>query len=197
MEFANDNELLNAAISYATECHKDGVRKGTNMNYIVHPLEVMHILFLMGADKKLMAAGVLHDTVEDTDATLKDIKARFGEFVAELVKSHTEQHKEWEWEKRKITAMTSELTASRAEKLLVLADKLANIRAIHRDYESLGEELWGRFNRGKDQQAWYYHSSANALRSLADDTAAKEFYDEYVELVHATFGEAPENVLFK
>ena len=73
-----ENEMLTNAIAYAVEMHKGGLRKGTNIPYIVHPLEVMHILFEMGADKKLMAAGVLHDTVEDTKATLEDIEERFG-----------------------------------------------------------------------------------------------------------------------
>lgn len=61
-----DNKLLNEAIMYATRMHKKTLRKGIDMSYIVHPLEVMHILELMHADKQLMAAGVLHDTVEDT-----------------------------------------------------------------------------------------------------------------------------------
>jgi len=197
MKYASDNQLLTAAINYATECHKDDVRKGTDMNYIVHPLEVMHILFLMGADKQLMAAGVLHDTVEDTDATLNDIEAQFGFAVKELVKSHTEEHKEWEWEKRKTQAMTDEKDAPKREQMLVLADKLSNIRAMNRDYEKLGEKLWERFNRGKDKQAWYYHSSVNALKGLAQYDDIKPFYDEFSELVKETFGEAPENVLFK
>ena len=78
-----ENEMLTNAITYAVKMHKGGLRKGTNIPYIVHPLEVMHILYEMGADKKLMAAGVLHDTVEDTEATLDEIK----EFIKDRLKS--------------------------------------------------------------------------------------------------------------
>ena len=81
-----ENELLNNAISFAVEKHKNGLRKGTKMPYIVHPLEVMHNLMLMGADKNLMAAGVLHDTVEDTDATLEEIGAKDKETLLVLNK---------------------------------------------------------------------------------------------------------------
>ena len=84
-----ENDMLNNAIVYAVEKHRNGLRKGTKMPYIVHPLEVMHNLMLMGADKNLMTAGVLHDTVEDTDATLEEIAAKFGADVAALVSSHT------------------------------------------------------------------------------------------------------------
>ena len=88
-----ENELLNNAISFAVEKHKNGLRKGTKMPYIVHPLEVMYNLMLMGADKNLMAAGVLHDTLEDTDATLEEIAAKFGADVDAIVSSHTEKDK--------------------------------------------------------------------------------------------------------
>lgn len=125
-----DNKLLNEAIMYATRMHKKTVRKGTDMPYIVHPLEVMHILELMHADKQLMAAGVLHDTVEDTKATIEDIEKRFGKDVAELVAAHTEKDKSKPWKERKTEALDHLYDAPERVKMLVLADKLANIRAI-------------------------------------------------------------------
>lgn len=151
-----ENELLNDAIPFVVEKHKDGLRKGTKMPYIVHPLEVMHNLMLMDADKKLMAAGVLHDTVEDTDTTLEEIAAKFGEDVAILVASHTEKDKALPWITRKEIALEHLKDANKREQMLVLADKLSNMRAIARDYAELKDKLWGRFNRGKESQAWYY-----------------------------------------
>lgn len=100
-----ENELLNDAIAYAATMHRSGLRKGTTMPYIVHPLEVMHILEVMTGDKHLMAAGVLHDVVEDTSATLEDVYARFGDDIGALVEGHTEKHKEDSWEKRKEEAL--------------------------------------------------------------------------------------------
>ena len=86
---AKSNELLNIAIHFATDRHAGGVRKGTNRPYIGHPLEVMNILNRMEADNNLMIAGLLHDTVEDTETTYMDIKDVFGMDVAALVAAHT------------------------------------------------------------------------------------------------------------
>lgn len=182
------NELLNKAITYAVEKHRNGLRKGTDIPYIVHPLEAMNILYCMGADKYLMAAGVLHDTVEDTDATLEDIEEKFGRDVRELVECHTEKNKDLEWRERKEIALGHLAVASKREKMLVLADKLANMRAIARDYEALGEELWKRFKRGKAEQGWYYNEGVNALRELMEFDDTRERYFEFSNLVDDVFG---------
>ena len=184
-----ENELLNNAIAFAVEKHKNGLRKGTKMPYIVHPLEVMHNLMLMGADKNLMAAGVLHDTVEDTDATLDEIAEKFGEDVASLVASHTEKDKSLPWKKRKDIALEHLKQANKREQMLVLADKLSNMRAIARDYDKIQDKLWERFNRGKEDQAWYYNTGADALIALANDEKTAEFYDEFADLVGHVFGD--------
>lgn len=186
-EELSENEMLNNAIAYAVEKHKKGLRKGTKMPYIVHPLEVMHNLLLMGADKNLMAAGVLHDTVEDTDATLEEIAENFGEDVAALVASHTEKDKELPWKERKEIALEHLKHANKREQMLVLADKLSNMRAIARDYAELSDKLWERFNRGMDAQAWYYHGGAAALAQLGEYDDTRALYQEFADLVNEVF----------
>ena len=185
-----ENDLLNRAIAYAVAMHRGGVRKGTNIPYIVHPLEVMHNLLLMKADKKLMAAGVLHDTVEDTEARIEDIQVLFGQEVASLVASHTEEDKNLPWSRRKKIALEHLAKANRREKILVLADKLSNMRAINRDYQCLGDKLWERFNQGKDQQEWYYQEGVKALADLKDDPDTTEMYKEFVMLVNDVFAQS-------
>lgn len=185
-EFA-ENKLLNDAIAFAVEKHRDGLRKGTKMPYIVHPLEVMHILMLMEADKNLMAAGVLHDTVEDTDATLEEIAAKFGDDVAALVSSHTEKDKALPWKTRKEIALEHLKHANKREQMLVLADKLSNMRAIARDYAELGNKLWERFNRGKEYQSWYYHEGSASLAKLGEYEDTKALYKEFAMLVDKVF----------
>ena len=184
-----ENELLNDAIAYAATMHRNGLRKGMTMPYIVHPLEVMHILEVMTGDKHLMAAGVLHDVVEDTDATFEDVYARFGDDIGALVEGHTEKHKEDPWEKRKEEALAQLAKADVREQKLVLADKLANMRAIARDYAKYGEDLWQRFKRGKDIQSWYYHAAAKAMSDLEFDTEAAPFYKEFEDKVNQVFGD--------
>lgn len=190
-----ENKLLTKAIAYANKMHAGTCRKGTDMPYIVHPLEVMHNLYLMKAGKALMAAGVLHDVVEDTDATIADIEKNFGKEIAELVNSHTEQNKELPWEKRKVIAMEEERNLPKEMQMLALADKLSNIRAMHRDSQIYGEKLWERFNRGKGKQSWYYHSSVNVLKALANEPNVAPYYEEFKTLVDEVFGPEPEGCL--
>lgn len=163
--------------------HRSGLRKGTTMPYIVHPLEVMT------GDKHLMAAGVLHDVVEDTSATLEDVYARFGDDIGALVEGHTEKHKEDPWEKRKEEALAHLAKADVREQKLVLADKLANMRSIERDYARYGEDLWQRFKRGKDIQSRYYHAAVKAMIDLEFDTETAPFYKEFEDKVNQVFGD--------
>ena len=81
---------LEEAIIYATLLHQGKARKIKNTPYILHPLEVAEIISTMTDDIDIITAGVLHDVVEDTDGTLPEIRNRFGERVAELVSSETE-----------------------------------------------------------------------------------------------------------
>ena len=79
-----DTECISRAVAMATEAHKGQTRK-TGEPYIIHPLAVKKILEEWGMDEDTIIAGILHDTVEDTDLTLNDIKDEFGESVAFLV----------------------------------------------------------------------------------------------------------------
>ena len=78
--------------------------------------------------------------------------------------------------------------ADAREQKLVLADKLANMRAIARDYAKYGENLWQRFKRGKDVQSWYYHAAVKAMSDLEFDAEAVTFYKEFEDKVNQVFG---------
>ena len=80
----NDIELINKSFDYAYKKHF-GVKRITGEDYINHPLNVAYILTDINADAECIAAALLHDTIEDTDSTLNDIKEKFGEEVASLV----------------------------------------------------------------------------------------------------------------
>ena len=103
-DWIRENYLLEKSIHFATNHHAGQVRKGTHIPYIVHPLETMNILRSMNADTNLLIAGVLHDTIEDTEATHDDILDRFGTDVVTLVDSHSED-KSKTWEERKTHAI--------------------------------------------------------------------------------------------
>ena len=177
---------LEEAIIYATRQHEGTTRKQSTIPYILHPLEALQLLTEMEADLNLMMAGVLHDTVEDTDATCDDIRERFGEDVAQLVCAHTED-KSKTWKERKSHTIEELATADVRMKKLVLADKLANLRSMDRDYQKVGEHLWDRFNAPRESQAWYYHGIMDGLQELKERPETAAIYQEMVDLYQKLF----------
>lgn len=76
--------MIFKAIRFATEAHAGQYRKGTNISYISHLTNVMKLLCEAGWDEKTLAAGILHDIVEDTPVTLEVVETKFGREVAFL-----------------------------------------------------------------------------------------------------------------
>ena len=174
-----DNERLDAAIKFAVDRHAGQLRKGTTNSYIRHPLEAMIILQSMNADIDLQIAGVLHDTVEDTDTTEEELRQLFGDEVADLVCAHSED-KSKTWEERKTHAIKELAEGDKRFKMLVMADKVSNLRAILKDYREFGDELWTRFNAPATKQAWYYSEIQDALWDMQNYPECAELYWEMV-----------------
>ena len=86
-------ELVKRALAFATLAHGDQKRKYTGVPYIVHPIEVMEIVKTVPHDDEMLAAALLHDVVEDTDVTIEEILAAFGDDVASLVADLTDVSK--------------------------------------------------------------------------------------------------------
>jgi len=181
-----DSYRLNRAIVYAVQKHAGQFRKGTVKPYITHPLETMQILNSMKADNNLLMAGVLHDTVEDTDATQEEIRELFGDDVGDLVCAHSED-KSKSWEERKQHTIDELATADRRLQMLVMADKVANLRSMAADYKKIGFRLWYRFNAPEAKQAWYYSGIQDALYHMQDDPDCKAVYWEMVGLFKDLF----------
>ena len=177
-----NTELLDRAIIFAVKAHAGTERRGKGYPYIVHPLEAVEIVATMTKDQELLAAAALHDTVEDTDVTVERIRAEFGDRVAELVASETDQipdqvgNDEQTWHARKQAAIDRLAKASRDAKIVALGDKLSNMRAIARDYAVQGDELWNLFHaKDPKDHEWHYRGLADSLRELEDTFAFKEF----------------------
>lgn len=160
---AFSSELINLAMEVAALAHKDQKRKGTDLPYIIHPLAVGVILAKAGYDDEIIAAGILHDTVEDTGVALRDILNQFGPRVAELVEGASEPDKSLPWIRRKEHMIHFLKTAPLDVRAVVCADKLHNIQSIRRDLIFLGEGQWKRFRRGREEQGWYYRNVAKSL----------------------------------
>ena len=178
---AIDTKLLDRAIVFAVRAHAGTERRGKGFPYIVHPMEAVEIVATMTPDQELLAAAALHDTVEDTDTTVEQIRAEFGDRVAELVAAESDEPHESRdsvenWRARKQTAIDRLAAASRDVKIVALGDKLSNMRAIARDYAVQGDALWNLFH-AKDQKdhEWHYRGLAASLVELSDTFAYKEF----------------------
>lgn len=181
-----DNCRLNKAIVFATEKHGEQLSKGTTLPYILHPLEALQILYSMRADTNLLIAGVLHDTVEDTDTSLEEIKEIFGDDVAMLVASNSED-KSKTWQERKQHTIDELPKSDLRVKKLIIADKLANIRRIAYDYKNIGDKLWERFNAPKEKQCWYYNGICDALEDLQNYPECAAAYWELTGLFKDVF----------
>lgn len=181
-----ENALLNQAILFAVQHHAGAVRKTSTLPYIIHPLETMQILFSMKADMPLLIAGVLHDTAEDTDATIEEIIDLFGSEIGALVDAHSED-KTLSWDERKQHTIDKLADAPLPVKMLVLADKVSNMRNIVSDHKEVGDKLWDNFNAPKEKQAWYYNSILNALRDLQNYPETESVYREMSGLYNDIF----------
>lgn len=182
----NDNGRLEKAIYFATQCHSGQVRKGSSLPYILHPLEVMQILVSMEADTNLLIAGLLHDVIEDAGVTRGEIEEQFGTDVADLVAAHSED-KSKSWQGRKQTTIDELKSASYRVKMLVMADKVANLRSMVMDEKKLGEQLWERFRAPKEKQAWYYKGVRDELGDMQSDNRTLAVYLEMNELIEMIF----------
>ncbi len=171
--------ILEESIIYATIMHQGKRRKFKGNPFILHPLEVAQILSTMTDDQEVIAAGILHDIVEDTDGTLEEIEKRFGKRVAFLVSSESEEDYPGEspnvtWQRRKEGALRV-LNSSQdiGVKMLWLADKLANIRSIAGMYSEQGEAMWQSLHQSDPKmQCWYYRTVAETLELSLNKTGA-------------------------
>lgn len=160
----DSHHLVNAALAFAARAHARQTRKGTDVPYIVHPVGVMLVLIEMGErDPELLSAALLHDTVEDTGATLAELRALFGARVAAIVEGCSEPDKSDTWEHRKQHTVSFLRTAPRDVQLVSAADKLHNLRSLALDEAQHGAALWRRFKRGRAETGWYYRAVAASL----------------------------------
>ena len=174
--------MIDQAIRFAALAHKDMKRKGSGQPYIFHPLEVLNLVSMMTLDDDILCAAVLHDTVEDTDATIDDIRNEFGEHVAKLVSYETEDkrgnvNKADTWvDRKKETIETIKNIDEIGGKMVCLGDKVSNLRSFHLGLLQDGEEFWNNFNQ-KDplMHHWYYNSLKDALVELKEYAVYKEF----------------------
>ena len=138
--------------------------------------------------EEVAVAGILHDTVEDTPASIDDIRRGFGEIVAGIVEGASEPDKSKSWEQRKTHTIRFLKTAPEEVLLVSCADKIENLEAIRKDGARVGEEVWARFKRGRDQQEWYYRSVLAALEERLTAEPGLSLVSQLKKAVAEVFG---------
>lgn len=183
--------VFDEAICFAAAAHQGQQRKRNPSPYILHPMEAAVICGTISSDPEILAAAMLHDTVEDCGISLRELEDRFGPRVAALVASETENKRHelppaetWRLRKEESLAVLAR-AQDPGVRILWLGDKLANLRSLRRAWKTCGNAVWDAFNQ-KDpaQQAWYYRRIRDLLRGLRNTTAWQEL-DFYVREIFA------------
>lgn len=184
-------KFLDKVIEFATKAHEGQKRKLQALDYIAHPFSVAMILSQSGCSEEIIAGGLLHDTLEDTNVTAEDIQKAFGDNVLKIVLGATElPQSTHNWEERKKASIEKTKTVSEGSKWVILADKIQNLRSLLVQYENQGEEVWNGFKRGKDKQEWYYRSILNSIVENSENIKNPKFKElilEYEDLLNKIF----------
>lgn len=163
-------DLKEKAKLFAIDAHRGQIRKNEpDKPMIIHPISVGMLLEEYGYDDVIVAAGYLHDVVEDTKVTIEDIKREFGSKVASLVIGASEKDKTLSWEVRKRCAIDDIKKMSLDNKVVICADKINNLEDLMIKFQKNGERDFSAFNRGEEQQRWYYTNVYESLISGEDD----------------------------
>jgi (p)ppGpp synthase/HD superfamily hydrolase len=178
------------ALLLAERVHHGQQRKGTGIPYIAHVMAVAALVLEHGGDEDEAIGALLHDAAEEGggEAILAEIRAQFGDAVGDIVLGCSDslaenpaEKRPWLERKREYVEHVVEATASVC--LVSAADKLHNVRAITRDYRTGGEEVWARFNGGREGTLWYYDAVSLALARRSPSRLTDELRREVLALL--------------
>lgn len=185
------SERFDDALLFAAEIHREQRRKGSSVPYIHHLLAVTALVGEHGGSEEQVVAALLHDAIEDCLEHVPDVReqiqARFGDGVLAIVEACTDADvlPKPPWRERK-EGYIARLRAKQADDpalLVSLADKVHNAHSILRDYQRIGDELWGRFRGGREGTLWYYRELSDAFGEKGLGPLAREF-DRVVTTIH-------------
>ncbi|MBQ9127867.1 MAG: HD domain-containing protein [Thermoguttaceae bacterium] len=160
------------AIAFASELHREQLRKVGRVPYLSHLLRVAGLALDFGASEDVAIAALLHDAVEDCGgmATEAIIRERFGDFVADVVletsdSTTADANRKAPWRERKEAYLAHLRSGSEAAALVSGCDKLDNVTSLTRAIKIAGgEATLSRFKGGAGDLIWYYESVAAALQ---------------------------------
>jgi (p)ppGpp synthase/HD superfamily hydrolase len=158
--FAQDRPTVRAAVEWAVQMHASQRRESDGAPFILHPMEVASLLNGRGFDDEVIAAGALHDIVEKTDATLEDVRERFGPRVAEIVGAVSEDESIEGYEERKAALREQACAAGVDARAVYAADKITKARELRARVAHDPEQFARLFE--------HYNASLESLRAYDD-----------------------------
>jgi (p)ppGpp synthase/HD superfamily hydrolase len=167
-----------SALVYAARLHQAQRRKVNGVPYVSHLLSVAALVLEDGGDEEEAIAALLHDAVEDQggEATLQEIRRRFGDRVAEIVTGCTAlpqlPGQNWREHKRQYLAQVRQASAS--VQRVVLADKLHNGRCLLANLRECGPRMWQVFSGSQADLVWFYQECVRLFESMRSGWMVEE-----------------------
>lgn len=183
---------IEQAIKAASILHQDQLRKGlVQIPYMTHLVSVMLMLRDYTEDETVLVSALLHDTLEDTDYTVEEIKADFGDKVTIIVQTLTEPKYDGErklsWLETK-KAYATQLRKGPVEAVIIAAaDKAHNFRSMIDEYYEDHNRFLKDFGTNLDLRLEAYQNIANAINSRLKDGVVHEFnhtFDAYKDFLY-------------
>jgi (p)ppGpp synthase/HD superfamily hydrolase len=159
-DFVEGSPLTRAALAFADRRHAGQKRDIDDLPFVTHPVEVACLLHEAGYQDEVVAAGVLHDVLEDTDAERSDLESRFGSRVAELVDAVTDDPSIEDAGERRAALRRQVAAAGECAAVVFAADKVSKARELRVRVSR------GRFLRADDDKLAHYEASLAMLRDL-------------------------------
>ena len=170
--------IIENAAAIAVKAHHGQTRKNDDTPYAMHPISVAIILAKHGFPDAVIAAGLAHDVLEDTDFPPEELKRAIGDVAFEIV-THVTNAPDLPWEEQRTDYVERVRVAPPEAKAVSVADKIANMENLLFAYAQQGPALWEKFTRGKDKKLWFEESMLTMLR----ETWEHPLIDEYEVLV--------------
>ncbi len=170
--------LLERATRMAVLGHATQKRKGEDLPYITHPIRVALLLAQHGFSEEVIAAGLVHDILEDTPITESELREELGDMVGDIVTAVT-NNDFLSWKDKKRAYVESVRAASVEAKAVALADKIHNAESIIGRHAELGSALWANFNASREDKLWFEEE----MLAMLQETWKHPLVGEYARLV--------------
>lgn len=181
--------VLTKAFELARACHAGQFRRGRRLPYLTHPISVARLLSRHGYPKPVVAAGLLHDVLEDSGCEIEDIVKTAGRRAAALVAQVTDRDKTLPWKARKALYLKHLRAADKDALAVACADKADNLASIADDYRLTGKEFLKKFSAKMKDKLANYEQVYRFVRNADPACRILPVYKQRLEEVREVFPE--------